>query len=622
MNIFKGLKIYLVVLTLIINNSCQNLFQKETPPAEQQTAEHPQAQTSIPKQTSLPEDLWVSDSLYRNLDSILSYYRQAKQKLAEGDTVGAEIYFDQAFDILSQFSDEERQALQQWSDYDSVFSEMNAIYEDTYLQANEPMEAEEVREDITKMEESFFADSVLYGEQTVVDSSGPIPITLNKKVRLAIKYFQTKGRFIFARWLERSGRYENLVKDIFRDYGLPEDLAYLAMIESGFNPRARSYARAVGMWQFISSTGRYYGLRHNWWFDERRDVFKSTHAAARHLIDLNQRFGDWYLSLAGYNCNPRKVEYNMRRYRTRDFWKLRRLPRQTRNYIPTFLAAVIIAKNPEKFGFFVEKQPPLTVDTVHVSESLDLNVVAKLVDTSYAYIREINPAVLRWVTPPGVKNFTLYLPSGTREKFKEGYKKIPDSEKRSWVRHRIREGETLSTIARKYHTSMYVIKSVNKLRSNFIRAGKYLLIPVPQNKQHYYSRIAKKSYKKTTRKRITNVPGHKKVIYTVKPGDTLGEIAELYQTRASKIRAWNGLRYGQYIRPKQKLTIWIPKEGLKEKKKEPEVVDPSLYYTVRTGDTLWDIAKKYGLTIRELKKLNNKRTSRIRPGERLKISKN
>lgn len=622
MKSFNGLKAVLFGL-ILITTGCQTFFHKPATEISPQEAQNTQPQPG----SALPEDLWISDSLYQNLDSILSYYRQANQKLTEGDTVGAEIYFDQAFDILAQFTDEERAVLQQWSDYDSVFSEMNAIYEDIYLQSNEPMEAEEVRQDITNIEETIFADSVLFGDQTVVDSSGPLPITLNKKVRLAIKYFQTKGRFIFTRWLERSGRYEQIVKNIFREYGLPEDLAFLAMIESGFNPRARSYARAVGMWQFISSTGKYYGLRHNWWFDERRDIIKSTHAAARHLLDLNRRFGDWYLSLAGYNCNPRKVEYNMRRYRTRDFWKLRRLPRQTRNYIPTYLAALIIAKNPEKFGFFVEKEPPLQVDTVHVSESLDLNVVAQLVDTTYSYIREINPAVLRWVTPPGVKDFTLYLPAGTKEKFKEGYKKIPDNKKRSWVRHRIREGETLSTIAHKYHTSMHVIKSVNKLRSNFIRAGKYLLIPVPQNKQHYYAQIAKRSHRRSarrSRKVVTNVPGHKKVIYTVKPGDTLGEIAEMYHTRASKIRSWNGLRYGEYIRPKQKLAIWIPKEGLRkqQKKKKQEEFDPSRFYTVRTGDTLWDIAKKYGLSIRELKKLNNKRSSRIRPGERLRISKN
>lgn len=608
-----------LVLTGIFLIQCQPLTLRS-----KTTQPHPGTRHTP---AGMPENLWISDSFYENLDSILSYYRQAKSKLAEGDTLGAEIYFNQAFEILAQFSDGDRLTLQSWAQYDSVFSNMNHLYEKIYVGNEEPMEAEEIREDITALEELSFPDSVLYGEETIVDSTGPIPITLNKKVRLAIKYFQTKGRYVFTKWLERSGRYEELVKEVFKEYDLPADLAYLAMIESGFNPRARSYARAVGMWQFISATGRYYGLRHNWWFDERRDILKSTRAAAEHLRDLYERFDDWYLALAGYNCNPRKVEYNMRRYRTRDFWKLRRLPRQTRNYIPTFLAAVIIARNPEQFGFFVDKQTPVQVDTVKISESVDLNVIAQLSDTSFSFIREINPAVLRWVTPPGVRNFTIYLPKGSKERFKREYGKIPDSKKRSWVRHRIRSGEALSTIARKYHTSMSVIKSVNKLRSNFIRAGHYLLIPVPQNKQYYYARYSNehrsKSRRHKKRRVIQNLSGYKKVSYIVKPGDTLGEIAEEYQTRASKIRYWNGLRYGEYIKPKQKLVIYVPKGGLQFAKRENKPKDePGKYYTVQTGDTLWDIAKKYGTSISRLKKLNHKRTARIRPGERLRVSEN
>jgi len=581
--------------------------------------------------TDMPEDIWISEETADNLDSILSYGEQAHKKLLEKDTLGAEIYFDQAFEILASFSDEERSLLQNWPRYNSVCRRMNSQYEEIYLTANLPMEAEEIRQEIIKIEEISLADSVLNGANSLIDSSAGIPLTINPKVRLAIKYFQTKGRYVYTRWLERSGKYEGLLRDIFNELNLPEELIYLAMIESGFNPSARSYARAVGMWQFMSATGKHYGLRNNWWFDERRDVLKASRAAAEHLQDLYERFDDWYLALSGYNCNPRKVELNMRRYATRDFWKLKRLPRQTRNYVPTYLAATIIAREPEKFGFFVTKQKPFEADTVLISESIDLNVVAKLVDTTYAHIRELNPAVLRWVTPPGIKDFTIYIPKGTKDKFKQGFAKIPDTEKRSWVRHRIRAGESLSTISQKYRTSISVIKSTNKLRNNFIRAGKYLLIPVPQNKAAYYASKASyrpsKSKKRTPRTKIINVPGHKKVSYLVKRGDTLGEIAENYSTRASKIRQWNGLRYGEYIRPKQTLTLWVP-ENLQELKervaKKPVKInsDPSIYYTVRTGDTLWDIAKKYDISITELKKLNKMRSSRIRPGDRLKVSKN
>jgi len=525
--------------------------------------------------------------------------------------------------------EDDRITLQAWDDFDSLFMAINQEYEDIYLKNNIAMEAEEVREDIMELEEFYFADSVLLGNETIVDSSGAMPITINKKVRLAIKYFQTTGRVIFTKWLERRGKYEGEIDKILIKKGLPEELKYIAMIESGFNPRARSYARAVGMWQFISATGRYYGLRHNWWFDERRDPYKATEAALTHFADLYKRFGDWYLALAGYNMNPRRVEKNMRRYNTRDFWKLRRLPRQTRNYVPTFLAATILAKNPKQFGFYVEKMHPIEVDTVIINESLDLNVIANIVDTSYAYIKEINPAVLRWVTPPGIKNFHLYVPKGKTALFEEKYAKIPDSQKRSWIRHKIRSGETISTIAQKYHTSMSVIKSTNHLKSSRIRAGKYLLIPVPQNKAHYYSykQPVKKSKKyRSPRRKITNVTGHKKVIYMVKPGDTLGQIAEDYHTRASKIRSWNGLSYGRYIKPKQKLAIWVPKNSDERKniaKKKITLPNETSgkYYTVKYGDTLWDIAKKYHISVSKLKRINNMRSSRIKPGDRIKIEK-
>ncbi|HED10985.1 MAG TPA: LysM peptidoglycan-binding domain-containing protein [Caldithrix abyssi] len=582
---------------------------------------------------SLPDTLWLSETSLSMIDSMVYLERKSRIDLGEADSIAAQYSLEYMFEIASRFSDQDRETLSAWRYYDSLQTAADNRYR--LLMSGlekEATEAEEIREDITEIEERSFPDSILFGKVEYVDTSGSMPLTLNRKVRLAIKYFQTKGRPVFTKWLERSGKYEGMIREVLRNKNLPEELAYLAMIESGFNPRARSYARAVGMWQFISATGRYYGLRHNWWFDERRDIIKSTDAATDHLADLYERFGHWYLALAGYNCNPRRVEYNMRRYKTRDYWKLRRLPRQTRNYVPTFLAAAIIANDPEKFGFHVKKHPPIEVDTVLVSESIDLNVIARAVDTSYTYIKEINPAILRWVTPPGVKDFTLYLPKGKKEQFKERYKNIPDSEKRSWVRHKIRRGETLSTIAQKYHTSMSVLKKTNNLRGTMIRAGKYLLIPVPQNKAHFYAyKSPKKTKSKKWKKRTySSVPQkensaeYDKVVYEVKKGDTLGEIAEMYNTRASKIRRWNGLYYGQNIYPKQKLTIYVHKKSLtvnnvEEGKTEQE---KGTFYTVRPGDTLWDISLKYGISIKQLKALNKKRSSRIRPGEKLKISNN
>ncbi len=616
-------KILLSILLVTFISSCQTL--KHSPAISDKEND----------KTMLPNNLWLSKRSLERVDSIFVLAKQAHEQLINYDTLGAELTYEYAFERISVFSEEEQITLVNWTKYDSVLTLMNSDYESIYDQQQEVLEAEEIREEIINIEKELFPDSVLFGNETVVDSSSEIPITLNKKVRSVIKYFQTKGRKVYTKWLERSGRYKAHIKEVFDDNGLPEELMYLAMIESGFNPRARSYARAVGMWQFISATGRYYGLRHNWWFDERRDYIKATQAAAEHLIDLHKRFkGEWYLALAGYNCNPKRVERNMRKYKTTDFWKLRRLPRQTRNYVPTFLAATIIAKDPKKFGFYVEQQIPVEVDSITVSESIDLNVVAKSVDTTYSFIKEINPAIIRWVTPPGVKNFTLYIPKNSREKFKKAYAQIPDSEKRSWVRHKIRFGESLSTIAGKYHTNISVLKSANNLRGTKIRAGRYLLIPVPQNKKHFYANNytksrskSKKHYTKKNKSSLKeNLAEYKSIEYLVKKGDTLGGIAEAFSTRASKIRSWNGLYYGQHIFPKQKLKIYVRKNaGFSAKRKDTpkSSSDKSgVYYTVRSGDTLWDIAKKYRISISSLKKLNKINGSKIKPGDRLKVPTN
>ncbi len=357
------------------------------------------------------QNVFISENVTNSIDSVHLYYQHALNSLHFKDTLGAQIYFDKAFGVLSSFDEETKTVLMEWQAYDSLITEMGKRYEIIFGEDVFEQAAEEVREELSQIEDNAFGDSLDFTQEvTAIDTNeNIIPLIINHRVELAMKYFQTKGRPVFTRWLERSGKYENMVKSILREHDLPEDLVYLAMIESGFNPNAYSYARASGMWQFIYATGKYYGLRSDWWFDERRDPLLATEAAARHLKDLYERFDDWYLAMAGYNCNPRKIERRISQYNTRDFWKLKRLPRQTRNYIPTYIAATIMAKNPKKYGFYIEKQKPVVYDTVMISEAVDLNVVAKCVDTTFAAIKELNPAVKKWCTPPGIGDFTLNI---------------------------------------------------------------------------------------------------------------------------------------------------------------------------------------------------------------------
>ncbi len=572
-----------------------------------------------------------------------SYVELGKNAESIGDTLGAEYYFDKAMQMTSDYQQENLQPPDSMTqhlvetislEYARYLSRLNGIEHDTLSAAN-------VLNFLAQLEDSLAGqqDSALVTIPDVIEEENriAIPLVLNQKVENAIKYFQGRGRRVFTKWLQRTGRYKNLVIPILREEGVPDELFYLAMIESGFNPYAHSYARAVGMWQFIYSTGRAYGLKRSWWFDERRDPEKSTRAAARHLKDLYARFNNWYLAIAGYNFSPGKIERRIRRYKVDEFWELPRLPRQTRNYVPTFIAAAHMAKDPEKYGFFVEQEAPVEYDTVTVTECVDLNVVAKCVDYPFNEIKKLNPALLRWCTPPDRDSWVLNIPEGTRDRFIENYSKVPDDEKLTWIHHRICSGETLSTIARRYGVSMSEIKRFNHIRGSLIRAGHSLVIPVPQNRT-YARRLAKSTA--TTRaayrrsKPMANVPGRSKHEYVVKKGETLWEIARHYSVSVSEVRKWNGLGNSRIIRPGETLNIWLEEKGplLASRTPEPAATehtglepvkdksDPNtIYYTVRSGDTLWDIAARYGVSIRDIKSWNNRRSSKIKPGEKLKL---
>ncbi|GAB4171819.1 MAG: hypothetical protein Kow00108_06360 [Calditrichia bacterium] len=619
-------KIILSVLMVLIIG-CNQSYRKDLPPEQK------------PADVKL-KDFVLADSTRYLIQEIENLVGLAEQSLEIEDSLGAVAFYENALTLLNEKNDSTRTFLlndttfinyienKLKKPYKLISEKLNVFEADT-------TSTDDVQSDLN----NYLQAETLADEQVQFTDSSEfhIPHTMNKKVQLAIKYFtQTpRGRRVMERWLARTGKYEHIIKPILREVGVPEDLFYLAMIESGLNPKARSYARAVGIWQFISATGRAYGLNHSFWYDERSDVIKATYAAARHLKDLYNDFNDWYLALAGYNFSPRKLKRKIRYSNASEFWEVKHLPRQTRNYVPTFLAARHIAKNSESYGFFVEKEKPLLMDTVHIHESIDLSIVAKLVDTTYAAIRDMNPAVKRWVTPPDVKSWVLYIPKGTKEKFIEGYKQIPDSEKRHYVRHKVRYGQTLSHLSYKYGVPIWLIKKTNHLRGNTIRVGQNLIIPVPHNRKEYYrSAQHYASSPRRTPKSLPKEKGKEKVVYVVKEGDNLFDIALKYGVTISKLRYWNGLQYKRYIYPGQKLNIWLSPEmaGIKSDGNEPVVAasqekvsgansSDMEVHIVRRGDTLWDIAKKYNTSISQLKRWNNKRNNKIKPGEKLIIYK-
>ncbi len=437
------------------------------------------------------------------------------------------------------------------------------------------------------------------------------PICWNEEVKRCIHFYQTTGRRPFVSWLKRSGRYVPKMRKLLKEAGLPQDLVYLALIESGFNPNAYSWARAVGPWQFIYSTGKLFDLRRNWWIDERKDPEKSTKAAARFLSRLYEDFQSWPLAIAAYNCGKGKVLRAIRRVGTDDFWALP-LPRQTKNYVPSYMAATIIAKDPAKYGFDEEVDDPLAWDVVYVDGSTDLRVAAKCAGTTYKKIKELNPELLRWCTPPQVKRYGLKVPSGKGEVFYTKYSHIPVDKKVSWNRHKVRRGETLSQIAEMYHTSVWAIVDANSLKSRHrIIAGDYLLIPVPP------SQASKPTLPKERR-----ATRGTKIVYRIKKGDTLSQIAQGFGVESGDLRRWNGLPKGKHIYPGQELDVWIKPgfhklssgSGGVEKGKEKVI------YVVRYGDTLWDIARGFGVEVRDICRWNGLHPRQtIYPGEKLQI---
>ena len=451
-------------------------------------------------------------------------------------------------------------------------------------------------------------------------------IVVNERVEKSICFFLSQGRQAIQLWLERSGRYHDMLCTMLKEEGLPTDLIYLAMIESGFNPRAYSYAHAVGLWQFISGTARLYGMKVDWWVDERRDPVKSTRAAAKYLKDLYGDFGDWKLAIAAYNCGKGRVDRAIRQAGTNDFWALD-LPRQTENHVPVFMAAAIISKNPEAFGLKnIVYHRPYDYDEVTLDHCLDLKVAATCAATTQSELKELNPELRRWCTPVYSGGYTLKIPKGKKSQFTESYAKIPDSKKVSWHRHKIKRGETLSQLAQTYGISQRAIMDANNIKNRHrIRAGKYILIPTPYGSSKVASKSSPPKKKSTSPKPTASAPKDG-ATHLVRRGDTLWEIALKYNTTVSNLRKWNGLR-SNTIQPGDRLVVGPKKEEpLLAKVLLPTAAEASeesgekIFHKVKRNDTLWGIASKYNTTVSQLRQWNSLgRRSVIHPGDRLVI---
>ncbi len=385
----------------------------------------------------------------------------------------------------------------------------------------------------------LFATSSSMVEPEPEPPYGEVSLILNPSVERKIRYFQTVIPDRFQEWLDRFQKYKPVVEQIFAELGLPQELVYLSVIESGFNPRAYSRARAAGPWQFMKGTGSTYGLRVNWYLDERRDPIKSSVAAAQHLRDLYDRFGSWPLALAAYNAGTGKISRAIKKSGTRDYWKIRRtryIRRETREYVPKFMAATIIATNPTLFGFRIG-----TTDDVHeydevlLKDTIHLRTVAKKAGVAFEDLRHLNPELRRSITPPQKEGYFLKVPVGmgyhvenVRDELKQWTQPPPQA---NW--YRVRSGDSLSVIARRFNMNVGKLKGLNNLSGNLIHVGQRLRVS----------------------------------------------------------------------------------EGA-----QPSKDGDAQWYRVRRGDSLWTIAKRFSVSVRDLKVLNNLRSSVIQAGRMLMVS--
>jgi len=400
---------------------------------------------------------------------------------------------------------------------------------------------------------------------------------LTSRIDKFIRYFQNAGRSKFELYLTRSGKYSDMMRGILAKYGLPEDLIYLALIESGFSPKAYSVARAAGPWQFIVGTGRRYGLRIDWWADERRDYEKSTHAAASYLKDLYGMFDSWPLATAAYNAGEGKIQKAVARYRSEDYVELirhRYLKQETKDYVPKMIAALTIAKEPEKFGFEgVKYEDPLEFDKANVPGGTDLQELGRLIGVPYESLREWNPELRRFCTPPNRESYEIRLPRGYREIAEEHMEEIREDARVAFLLHTVKKGETLASLADRYHTTVPILQELNGMKKPTMKRSARLVIPMTglSEEEAVPGKEVSAEQVEMTFKRLDDVTrrtrtarlkkgsgpakkaaasarrGKKEIRHVVRQGDTLSKVSRVYGVTPEKLSERNNLKEGQVL---------------------------------------------------------------------------
>ncbi|MES0327466.1 MAG: LysM peptidoglycan-binding domain-containing protein [Gammaproteobacteria bacterium] len=441
-----------------------------------------------------------------------------------------------------------------------------------------------------------------------------------KFVQSELAWFARNNAYI-QRVMKRSDPFLHYILSEAEERGLPTELVLLPIVESAFQPFAYSHGRAAGIWQFIPSTGRLYGLKQDWWYDGRRDIYASTQAALKYLTNLNKIFkGDWLLALAAYNSGPgtvrKAIRKNKKRNKPTDFWHLD-LPKETRSYVPKLLALKELITNPQKYDLSLRCIAHVPgFKRINVGSQIDLALAADLAEIDLDTLYKYNPGYNRWATPPDGPH-QLLLPAEATDTLAANLENLDDKDRIRWQRHRIKTGETLSQIAVKYDTTIKHLRKVNRIRGNNIRAGKYLLIPVASRKRSDYTLSAGQrlsSIKNTSK-------GRNRIQHIVQKGESFWKLSQIYKVDMHKLAKWNGMAVRDPLRQGQKIIVWKNSSTTQAHLTQSSPFDTikSINYTVRNGDSLSRIASRYSVSVNDLHRWNNIKKSYLQPGQRIKV---
>jgi membrane-bound lytic murein transglycosylase D len=578
------------------------------------------APKAAPEPASPSATLPSADPVADLIAKVEKEYATGQDNSKAGHLDAARQNFDHAFDLLLGSSLEINSDPRLENELDRIVEGVNSFDMQALQQGDgfteqksEPAPIDEANEAAVPVDANVKAKA----EAEIKSTRSDLPLMMTDQVAGYITYFSGRGRGTLENALIRSGRYEDMIRRILKQEGVPQDLIYLAQAESGFHPLALSRVGARGIWQFMASRARGYGLQRDWWIDDRQDPEKATRAAARHLKDLYQQFGDWYLAMAAYNSGPGTVQSAVKRTGYADFWELYRrnvLPRETRNYVPIIVAVTIMAKNPGQYGLdHLEKTQPLASDIVKLDYPVDLRLVAECVDASLTDLEDLNPSLLRMTTPKD-HEFELHLPAGTKDKFQTAIAAIPTDMRVWWRYHKVQPGDTLASIARTYRSTPKSIAEANNLEEDVLLApDSKLTIPIAPGKRAITEEA-------TYARHATR--------YRLRKGDTVQKVADNFGVPPAMVRRWNHLK-GDSLRGRSVVYVHLPVSpgagqgevaagGPKSKHKKAVTVaknpsEPVVRHKVKQGETLFSIASTYKTTVDALKR-DNRNIAILRPG--------